>query len=141
MCIYACNKNSWKTGHEFEPVKREHLGEKKKGRNVILLISKIKQRKKNIYHIFLYHIPDIYLYMYITYICIYVILYVCVYSYIPFYSHPGLILFKHWKSLCANMENSMQCFIHWNSQGMQRMLLIVSRKKDTYLWLQAFICK
>lgn len=120
-------------------------GEKEREKcNFINLKNKTTQ-KKHIPYIFVSYvipnIPDIYLYMYITYICIYVILYVCVYYYIPFYSHPDLILFKHWKSLCANMENSMRCFIHWNSQGMQRMLLIVSRKKDTYLWLQAFICK
>lgn len=56
-------------------------------------------QKKHVPYIFVLYvipnIPDIYLYMYITYICIYVILYVCVYSYIPFYSHPDLILFKH----------------------------------------------
>lgn len=56
-------------------------------------------QKKHVPYIFVLYvipnIPDIYLYMYITYICIHVILYVCVYYYIPFYSHPDLILFKH----------------------------------------------
>lgn len=121
-------------------------GEKEREKcNFINLKYKTKQEKHVAYIFVPYvipNIPDIYLYMYMyiyMYICNFIC--VCVYSYIPFYSHPDLIVFKHWKSLCVNMENSMQCFIHWNSQGMQRMLLIVSRKKDTYLWLQAFICK
>lgn len=43
--IYVCNNNREETEHEFEGEWGEVYGKKRKGRNVIIIISKTKKQR------------------------------------------------------------------------------------------------